>query len=48
VPAVFLAFAIFVSFIQAFVFTLLTMIYINLAKPQHEEHDEGHGHAHAH
>lgn len=44
VPAVFIGFGLFVSFIQAFVFTLLTTIYIGLAKPHehHEEHGETH------
>jgi len=37
VPIIFLGLAIFVSFIQAFVFSLLTTIYIGLSLP-HEEH----------
>lgn len=37
VPVVFLALGLFVSFIQAFVFSLLSMIYISLATA-HEEH----------
>jgi len=37
VPIAFLGLAIFVSFIQAFVFALLTTIYISLSLP-HEEH----------
>lgn len=37
VPILFLALGIFVSFIQAFVFALLTTIYISLSLP-HEEH----------
>jgi F-type H+-transporting ATPase subunit a len=37
VPILFLALGIFVSFIQAFVFSLLTIIYISLSLP-HEEH----------
>lgn len=51
VPAIFIGFGLFVSFIQAFVFTLLTTIYIGLAKPHDDHHDEGghaHDHAHAH
>jgi len=60
VPAVFIGFGIFVSFVQAFVFTLLTTIYISLSKPHEHEHDDehgghdhdhdapGHDHAHAH
>lgn len=38
VPIVFLALGIFVSFIQAFVFSLLSTIYVGLARPHHEEH----------
>jgi F-type H+-transporting ATPase subunit a len=38
VPVAFMALGIFVSFIQAFVFSLLTTIYIGLSLPQHEEH----------
>jgi F-type H+-transporting ATPase subunit a len=38
VPALFLAFGLFVSFIQAFVFSLLSTIYIGLSKPHDEEH----------
>ncbi len=38
VPVVFLALGLFVSFIQAFVFSLLSMIYISLATA----HEEGH------
>lgn len=37
VPVIFLALGLFVSFIQAFVFSLLSMIYISLATA-HEEH----------
>jgi F-type H+-transporting ATPase subunit a len=37
VPVLFLALGIFVSFIQAFVFSLLSTIYVSLALP-HEEH----------
>ncbi len=42
VPVIFLALGLFVSFIQAFVFSLLSMIYINLATA----HEEGHEGAH--
>jgi len=38
VPVVFYAFGTFVAFVQAFVFTTLTMIYILLAT-QHQEHE---------
>ena len=53
VPAIFIGFGLFVSFIQAFVFTLLTTIYISLAKPhdhedhEHAGHDDHGGHDHA-
>lgn len=43
VPVLFLALGLFVSFIQAFVFTLLSMIYVNLATA-HEDHEEEHAH----
>jgi len=43
VPVVFLCLAILVSTIQAFVFSLLTAIYIYLSVPHHE-HDEAHAH----
>jgi F-type H+-transporting ATPase subunit a len=45
VPALLLVLACVVSVIQAFVFSLLTVIYIHLALPHHEGHDD---HAHAH
>lgn len=38
VPVAFLAFGIFVSFVQAFVFTLLSTIYIGLAAETHDHH----------
>ncbi len=40
VPVFFMILGLFVSFVQAFVFTLLTAIYIKLATA----HEEGHGH----
>lgn len=42
VPVIFLAFGIFVSFIQAFVFTLLSTIYVGLAVEVHDHHEEHH------
>ena len=45
VPVGLLALALMVSFIQAFVFSLLTVVYINLSLP-HGDH--GHDEAHAH
>lgn len=38
VPVIFLGLAVFVSFIQAFVFSLLSMIYISLATANEEHH----------
>jgi F-type H+-transporting ATPase subunit a len=38
VPVIFLAFGIFVSFIQAYVFTLLSTIYVSLAVTSHDHH----------
>lgn len=43
IPSALLLLAVLVSVVQAFVFSLLTVIYINLSLPHHE-HDEGHGH----
>ena len=40
VPAIFLGLAIFVSFLQAFVFSLLSTIYIGLAAPHHDHAEE--------
>jgi F-type H+-transporting ATPase subunit a len=41
VPIVFLALGLFVCFIQAYVFTMLSMVYINLVV-SHHDHDESH------
>lgn len=48
IPVIFLALGLFVSFIQAFVFTLLSAIYLGLATAHGDggEHGNGHGHAH--
>ena len=43
VPVIFLGLACLVSTIQAFVFSLLTVIYIHLSLPHHD-HDEAHAH----
>lgn len=49
VPSIFLAMAIFVSVMQALVFSLLTTVYLSLAIPHHEhEHEGGHGHDNHH
>lgn len=47
VPALLLVLACVVSTVQAFVFSLLTVVYIHLALPHHvHEHGEGDAHAH--
>lgn len=45
IPIPFLGLGMFVSFMQAFVFSLLTTVYISMAT-SHESHDESHGSAH--
>lgn len=45
VPVGLLGLAMMVSAIQAFVFSLLTVVYINLSLP-HDDHDHGEAHAH--
>ena len=42
VPIIFMILGILVSFIQAYVFTVLSMVYISLAT--HHDHDEEHAH----
>lgn len=44
VPVIFLGLGLFISFVQAFVFTLLTVVYIGLATEEHHhpEHDGAH------
>lgn len=46
IPVVFYALGAFVSLIQAFVFTILSIIYLSLALAEHEHHDEEHAGAH--
>lgn len=49
-PSVFYAYELFVAFIQAFIFAILTMVFISLATEHHGGHDElaeGHDTAHA-
>jgi F-type H+-transporting ATPase subunit a len=43
VPIIFMILGILVSFIQAYVFTVLSMVYISLAT-SHHDHDEEHAH----
>ncbi|MGH9943173.1 MAG: F0F1 ATP synthase subunit A [Pyrinomonadaceae bacterium] len=48
VPVVLMPLGLFVAFIQTFVFTLLSMVYLSeVSHPPHEEH-AGHGHDHTH
>ncbi len=49
-PSVFYAYELFVAFIQAFIFAILTMVFISLATEHHGGHDElaeGHDASHA-
>jgi len=39
IPSIFLGLAIFVSLVQAYVFSLLSTIYISLSVPHHDSHD---------
>jgi len=44
IPVILMPLALFVAFVQAFVFTLLSMIY--LSEVSHGDHGDGHGHEH--
>ena len=44
IPVAFYILGLLVCLIQAFVFTLLSVVYLSLALP-HEDHEHGHGHA---
>ena len=46
IPIVFYMLGIIVVIIQAFVFTVLSMVYVSLATAGHGDHDEEHAHAH--
>lgn len=49
IPVIFYFLGAFVSLIQAFVFTLLSCVYVLLAMGHaHDDHDHGHGDGHAH
>ncbi|MBF0299769.1 MAG: F0F1 ATP synthase subunit A [Oligoflexia bacterium] len=52
VPMIFLAFGLLVSVVQSFVFCILTMVYISMAKghdhEEHEGHKDKHEHEHKH
>ncbi len=45
VPIPFLGLEIFVGFIQALVFAMLTLVFLKMAMTGHEHHDAPHGHA---
>jgi F-type H+-transporting ATPase subunit a len=47
IPVAFYILGLLVCLIQAFVFTLLSVVYLSLALP-HEDHGHGHGHATGH
>lgn len=46
-PVPFLGLEIFVGFIQALVFTLLTLVFIKMSMTHHGDHDDAHAPAHA-
>jgi F-type H+-transporting ATPase subunit a len=46
IPSALLLLALLVSFIQAFVFSLLTVIYVSLSMPHADHDDHGHGDGH--
>ncbi|HYB98363.1 MAG TPA: F0F1 ATP synthase subunit A [Candidatus Limnocylindrales bacterium] len=48
IPVIFYFLGAFVSLIQAFVFTLLSIIYVSLAMGHGDHDDHGHGHGNAH
>lgn len=47
-PLPFYGLELFVAFMQAFIFSVLTLVFMSLATLAHGGHDEGHGHAEAH
>ena len=44
-PLAFYGLELFVAFMQAFIFSVLTLVFMSLATLAHGGHDEGHGHA---
>jgi len=50
IPVAFYVLGAFVSLVQAFVFTILSVVYLSLAIADHGEHEHhgAHGHAEAH
>jgi F-type H+-transporting ATPase subunit a len=48
IPVLFYMLGTFVCVIQAFVFTLLSLVYVSLATAGHDHHDEAHDEAHGH
>ncbi len=43
-PVVFYGFEVFVGFIQAFVFAMLTLVFLSMAVISHDHHEKAHGH----
>ena len=43
-PIPFLFLEVLVGFIQALIFSMLTLVYFTIAAEDHDAHDEGHGH----
>lgn len=46
IPVVFLALGTFVSIVQSYVFTLLSLVYVGMATTHHDHHDDDHAAAH--
>jgi F-type H+-transporting ATPase subunit a len=46
VPTFTIVLGVFVSFVQTFIFIMLSMVYLSETVPHEEHDDEGHGHAH--
>jgi F-type H+-transporting ATPase subunit a len=46
VPAILMVLSVFASFMQTFIFILLSMIYLGEVSHGHDDHSEGHGHGH--
>lgn len=44
IPVLFYVLGAFVSLVQAFVFTMLSIVYLSLAVAEHEHHEEAHAH----
>lgn len=48
IPSVLLILAVFVAFVQTFIFVMLSLVYLSETVPHDEHHHDGHGEAHAH